>query len=179
MRALPEILARRPRARVLIVGGNGVSYGAAPADGQSWRTIFFDEVKDGLDRSRVHFVGKLAYPDFVRLLQLSAAHVYLTYPFVLSWSLLEAMSLACPIVASHTAPVAEVLEHERTGLLTDFFDPAALAAAVCRMLEDRDLASELGRGARAHVIEHYDLATRCLPAQLDWVRRLAAGFAAG
>jgi len=172
MRALPEILSRRPRARVILVGGNDVSYGARPPAGKSWRDIFLDEVRDRLDLSRVHFVGKLRYPDFVQLLQLSAAHVYLTYPFVLSWSLLEAMSVGCPIVASRTPPVEEALEHRENALLVDFFDRQGLADAVCTVLEDRRLADRLGAAARASVIANYDLRTRCLPAQLDWVSRL-------
>lgn len=172
MRALPEILSRRPRARVILVGGNDVSYGARPPAGKSWRDIFLDEVRDRLDLSRVHFVGKLRYPDFVQLLQLSAAHVYLTYPFVLSWSLLEAMSVGCPIVASQTAPVEEALEHRENALLFDFFDRRGLADAVCALLEDRALGERLGAAARTSVVERYDLHTRCLPAQLEWVRGL-------
>ncbi|MBK5915159.1 glycosyltransferase [Rhodocyclus purpureus] len=175
MRALPEILVRRPQARVIIVGGNEVSYGAAPPPGKTWRSIFFDEVRERIDASRVHFVGRIPYPDFVRLLQLSSAHVYLTYPFVLSWSLLEAMSVACPIVASRTPPVEEALADEETALLTDFFDPEALADAVCRLLADRALGQRLGSAARKVAVERYDLASRCLPAQIEWVRRLAAG----
>ncbi len=173
MRALPALLARRPRARVIIVGGNEVSYGAAPPAGTSWRQLFFDEVRERIDTRRVHFVGKLPYPDFVRLLQLSAAHVYLTYPFVLSWSLLEAMSVGCAIVASRTPPVEEVLEHGRTGLLVDFFDRDALTDSVCALLEDRSLAAKLGAAARAEVVDAYDLRTRCLPAQIAWVQALA------
>lgn len=172
MRALPEILARRPRARVILVGGNDVSYGARPPAGKTWRDIFLDEVRDRLDLGRVHFVGKLRYPDFVQLLQLSAAHVYLTYPFVLSWSLLEAMSVGCAIVASRTAPVEEALEHQENALLFDFFDRQGLADAVCALLEDRALGKRLGTAARASVVERYDLRTRCLPAQIEWVRGL-------
>jgi glycosyltransferase involved in cell wall biosynthesis len=177
MRALPELLRRRPRARVILVGGDGVSYGAAPSGpayaGRSWRQIFLDEVKETLDLSRVHFVGRLAYPDFVQLMQLSRVHVYLTYPFVLSWSLLEAMSIGCSIVASDTEPVREAIEDRTHGLLVDFFDQTALVDRVCELAEDRALASRLGAAARQHMIERYDLRTRCLPRQLDWVARVA------
>ena len=177
MRALPELLRRRPQARVILVGGDGVSYGAAPSGkgvpGRSWRQIFLDEVKDQLDLSRVHFVGRLAYPDFVQLMQLSRAHVYLTYPFVLSWSLLEAMSMGCAIVASDTAPVREVIEDGAQGLLVGFFDQARLVDRICEVLDDPALAARLGVAARERVVERYDLATRCLPAQLDWVRQVA------
>jgi glycosyltransferase involved in cell wall biosynthesis len=177
MRALPELLKRRPNARVLIVGGDGTSYGAAPAKGKTWRNIFLQEVQDQLDMSRVHFVGKLAYNDFVQLLQLSRVHVYLTYPFVLSWSLLESMSLQCAIVASRTAPVEEVIDHREHGLLVDFFDGKSLVDSVCELLDDETLRSRLGRQARQRAIERFDLNTHCLPAQLTWVDRLKAAGA--
>jgi len=177
MRALPELLRRRPKARVILVGGDGVSYGAAPSGvgmaGKSWRQIFLDEVKDQLDMSRVHFVGRINYPDFVQLLQLSRAHVYLTYPFVLSWSLMEAMSTGCAIVASDTPPVREVIEDREHGLLVDFFDQTGLVDRCCEVLDDRALAERLGTAARERILERYDLSTRCLPAQLDWVAKIA------
>lgn len=176
MRALPELLRQRPHAQVLLVGGDGVSYGAAPADGRSWRTVLTDEVRPHLpapDWARVHFVGRLPYPQFVALLQVSTVHTYLTYPFVLSWSLLEAMSLGCAVVASDTAPVREVITHGETGRLTDFFDPAALAHTVASLLGDPNERQRLGRAARAQVCQRYDLRRICLPAQMDWINRLA------
>jgi glycosyltransferase involved in cell wall biosynthesis len=172
MRALPEILARRPKARVLIVGGNDVSYGARPPEGQTWKDLFFAEVKDRLDQERVHFLGNIAYQYFVPLLQLSTVHVYLTYPFVLSWSLLEAMSAGCAIVASDTRPLHEAIKHGETGRLVNFFDPEALAMEVCDLLEQPEERSRLGSNARAFAREHYDLKTICLPRQLEWVEQL-------
>ena len=117
IRALPEILRRRPQARAVLVGGNGVSYGAAPPQGRTYRDIFLDEVKDQLDMSRVHFVGRIPYAAYLHLLQVSAVHVYLTYPFVLSWSLLEAMAVGCVVVGSATPPVEEVIRHGKNGIL--------------------------------------------------------------
>lgn len=175
MRALPEILRQRPQAQVLIVGGDEVSYGAAAPQGQSWKQIFLDEVKAGLDLSRVHFLGKIPYPQFVALLQVSRVHVYLTYPFVLSWSLLEAMSAGCAIVASDTQPLQEAIRDGDTGLLTDFFDPLALANKVCGLLDNAPLRQALGANARRFAEATYDLESICLPRQLDWVERLAAG----
>lgn len=172
MRALPELLRRRPKARVLIVGGDGTSYGAAPPPGQTWRNIFLDEVKTRLDMSRVHFVGKLAYSDFVQMLQLSRVHVYLTYPFVLSWSLLETMSAGGAIVASRTAPVEEVVTDKESGLLVDFFNHDELVDSICTLLDDPDLRERFGRAAREHVVRQYDLKTVCLPRQLEWVHGL-------
>lgn len=173
MRALPEILRQRPNARVIIVGGDDVSYGSKPPSGRKWKEIFLDEVRDELDMSRVHFVGKIAYPNFIKLLQLSTVRVYLTYPFVLSWSLLEAMSIGCAIVASNTAPVKEAIAHNETGRLVDFFDKEDLAAQVIDLLQDPIERERLGKAAREYAIKHYDLQSVCLPKQLEWVEMLA------
>ncbi|WP_375688216.1 glycosyltransferase family 4 protein [Pseudooceanicola sp. LIPI14-2-Ac024] len=177
MRALPALLRERPDAQVLIVGGDGVSYGATPPKGQSWKEIFRTEVWDDIPpeaRARVHFLGRIPYDRFTALLQVARVHVYLTYPFVLSWSLFEAMSCEAAIVASDTAPVREAIIHDDTGRLVDFFDRDALVAEVCALLDDPAARDRLGRAARAHVRAGYDLRTRCLPAQMDWVEGLAA-----
>lgn len=176
MRALPAILARRPRARVLIVGGDGVSYGARPKQGQTWKEIFAAEARAKIpaaDWARVYFLGRVPHRKFIALLQRSSLHVYLTYPFVLSWSLLEAMSVGCAIVASDTAPVREAIQHDQTGRLVDFFDVDALAAAVCALLDDEPARLRLGAAARAFARDHYDLQSVCLPRQLAWVEALA------
>lgn len=173
MRTLPEILRRRPRAQVVIVGGTETGYGAAPPAGKTWRDIFLAEVRDQLDLSRVHFLGRIAYPHFIALLQLSRVHVYLTYPFVLSWSLLEAMSAGCAIVASDTPPVREAIFHGETGRLTGFLDRQALADEVCGLLDDAGARARLGANARAFARANYDLHTVCLPRQLAWVEALA------
>jgi glycosyltransferase involved in cell wall biosynthesis len=186
MRALPDLLRRRPHARILLVGGDEVSYGSRPDPrryGQrSWRDIFAAEVRPAItddDWQRVHFLGKIAYPTFINLLQLSTVHVYLTYPFVLSWSLLEAMSIGCAIVASDTAPLREVINHDETGRLVDFFDHQALADAVIALLDDPAARQRLGDAARAFAIAHYDLHSHCLPRQLDWVQQLASSGPGG
>ncbi len=178
MRALPAILQARPNAQVVVIGGNDVSYGAAApaaADGQAqtWRDIYLNEVKDQLDLQRVHFVGKVPYKDFLHVLQVATVHVYLTYPFVLSWSLLEAMSAGCAIVASDTAPVREAIRHGETGQLVDFFDPAALAQQVIALCDNPTERARLGAQARAFAVENYDLETRCLPRQIEWVQALS------
>lgn len=172
MRALPEILARRPKARILIVGGDDVSYGARPPEGETWKEKFLAEVRDRLDMSRVHFLGNIPYQHFIPLLQLSTVHVYLTYPFVLSWSLLEAMSVGCAIVASDTAPLREAIKPGETGSLVNFFDSQALADEVCRLLEQPGERERLGVQARQFASEHYDLNRVCLPRQLAWVEAL-------
>jgi glycosyltransferase involved in cell wall biosynthesis len=176
MRALPAVLKRRPEAHVLIVGGDDVSYGSRPPEGGSWKQRFSDEVRPLMtdaEWNRIHFPGKIPWPRFVALLQLSTVHVYLTYPFVLSWSLLEAMSAGCAIVASDTAPVREVITHEETGHLVDFFDAASLAEEICTLLDNPEERQRLGTNGRSFVQKHYDLRTICLPGQIAWVRQLA------
>ncbi len=177
MRALPQLLKARPKAQVVIVGGEGHSYGAAPPKGQTWKQVFLDEVRDQVapdDWRRVHFVGKLPYPQFLKMLQVSRVHVYLTYPFVLSWSLLETMSIGAAIVASDTAPVREVITHDETGRLVDFFDQRALVAEICNLLEDDTARTRLGQAAREKIVKQYDLESICLPQQLAWIDQLAA-----
>lgn len=177
MRALPEILKRRPNARVLIVGGDDISYGARPSGGRKWKDIFAGEVRPQIpdaDWARVHFLGHVPYEHFIPLLQLSSVHVYLTYPFVLSWSLLEAMSAGCAIVASDTQPLREAILHDDTGRLVDFFDAPGLAGEICALLADPAARARLGANARAFAQANYDLKTVCLPRQLQWVRDLAA-----
>lgn len=169
MRALPAILRERPQAQVLIVGGDSVSYGSKAPEGKTWKQIYLDEVSAQLDLSRVHFLGQIPYPQFRQLLQISRLHVYLTYPFVLSWSLIEAMSAGCAIVASDTGPVREVINASETGRLVDFHDVAGLAAEVVRLLSRPEERERLGRAARALAIARYDLKTVCLPGQLAWV----------
>ena len=176
MRALPELLRRRPKARVLIVGGNDVSYGARPLGGQTWKDIFIAEVRKSIPDehwARVHFLGLVPHNLFTALQQLSSVHVYLTYPFVLSWSLLEAMSCGCAIVASDTQPLREAIEHDRTGRLVDFFDGQALVREICDLLDRPSERARLGNAARDFARHRYDLNTVCLPGQVAWVERLA------
>ncbi len=147
MRALPRLLAERRDLRVVLVGGDGVSYGARLAHG-TWREHMLRELGDRIDPARVHFVGKLPYDDYRRLLQRSDAHVYLTYPFVLSWSLRESLACGCAVVASDTAPVREFIKHRRQGLLVPFHAPDKLARAILELLEDRELSDKLRENAR-------------------------------
>lgn len=175
MRALPEVLRRRPKARILIVGGDGVSYGARPEAGKTWKDIYIEEVRTSIpdaDWRRVHFLGNVSYKHFIALLQLSTVHVYLTYPFVLSWSLLESMSAGCAVIGSDTAPVREVIRPNQTGRLVDFFDTGALASEICLLLDEPHTRAVLGRNARIFAKTNYDLSAVCLPKQLEWVEAL-------
>jgi glycosyltransferase involved in cell wall biosynthesis len=149
MRALARLQQRHATAQAVIVGGDEVSYGKRPKDATCWREKMIREVQ--LDPARTHFLGRVPRAQYIKVLQVAAAHTYLTYPFVLSWSLLEAMACAAPVVASATAPVLEVVEHERNGLVVDFFDAHALADALERMLGDAALRARLGLAARQAV----------------------------
>jgi len=139
------------------------------------RDIFFDEVKGQFatdDLNRVHFLGHIPYHHFIQLLQLSSVHVYLTYPFILSRSLLEAMSVGCAIIASDTQPVREAIRHDQTGRMLSYFDPPALADGVCDLLDKPEERARLGAAARTFAKTTYDLKMVCLPRQMEWVREL-------
>ena len=168
MRALPGVLARRPKAHVAIVGGDGVSYGRPPIEAATWRERMLAELGDSLDLRRVHFLGFLSYPHYLTLLQASAVHCYLTYPFILSWSLVEAMAAGCRILASRTAPVEEVIESGANGQLVDFFDASAWADAIVDALGRRRRRNDrLRAAARRSAVERFDLQSVTLPRYLD------------
>ena len=172
MRALPKILERRPNARALIIGGNEISYGRKSDQPGGFRAQMEQEVGDDIDWSRVHFLGRVPYDIFINVLQLTRCHIYLTVPFVLSWSLLEAMAVEATVVASDTAPVREVVEDGKTGLLVDFFSPDALAEKVVEVLGREDNYREIGQAARQHVVERYDFRKECLPNYVRYATEL-------
>lgn len=172
MRALPDILAARPNARVLIIGGNDVSYGAKSKKPGGLRGEMEAEVGDRVDWSRVHFLGQVPYEDYQKIIQLSRCHIYMTMPFVLSWSLLETMSMEATIVASDVEPVREAMTHGETGLLVDFHDPAALARQVIEVLKRPEDFAHLGPAARKHVIAEYDFLSKCLPEHISEMNAL-------
>jgi glycosyltransferase involved in cell wall biosynthesis len=162
MRALPRILAQRPNAEVVILGGDGTSYGAAAPAGMTWKSLFLREVKSRIDRSRVHFLGRVSYETYLRVLQVSTAHVYLTYPFVLSWSMLEAMSAGCVVIGSDTPPVREMIDGNN-GILVPFFDIEQLSDRVVDVLENRERYRPMREAARQFVTANFDADTICVP----------------
>lgn len=169
MRALPEVMRARPKAQIVLIGGDGVSYGSKPADAESWKAKLLAELGDHLDLSRVHFLGRVDYPSYLSLLQLTRVHCYLTIPFVLSWSLTEAMAAGCQIVASDTAPVRELIQDGENGRLVDYFDQAGLSAALIKALAGDPEAPRLQEAARRTILEQYDFRTKSLPQLIDWV----------
>jgi glycosyltransferase involved in cell wall biosynthesis len=168
MRALPRVLAARPRARIVIVGDDGVSYGVPPRKHPTWKAALLDELKGRIDERRVLFLGRLPYADYLRVLQISSAHVYLTYPFVLSWSLLEAMSVGCLVIGSDTAPVREMIDGDN-GLLAPMFDPAALADAIVGALADPNAHAIRRVRARNFVRDKFDARGVCTPELIAWI----------
>lgn len=175
MRALPELQRRRPRLHALIVGGDDVSYGLPPGDGRCWREALLAEVGHRLDFDRIHFLGRLPYQSYLKVLQVSSVHVYLTYPFILGWSMMEAMAAGCAVVGSRTPPVQEMIDDGVTGYLADFLSPDAIADTVCRVLEHPDRRREVGARARELIVSRYDLNRVCLPQQIALLRQVASG----
>lgn len=170
IRALPALLAARPNAQVLVVGGDEVSYGRAPEAGKTWRETMLAEI--AFDASRVHFLGKLPYARYLEVLQISALHIYLTRPFVLSWSCVEAMAAGCLVLASATPPVEEFIAHGQNGFLVDFHSPTAIAGKAAALLEAAGDLVPIRRAARATALERCALSV-CLPRQEQLVARLA------
>ena len=173
MRALPRILQERPNAQVVIVGGDEVSYGAKPKEGGSWREVMLSEV--GPLPDRVHFTGRIPYDAYLSLLQVSSVHLYLTYPFVLSWSMLEAMAAGAFVVGSNTPPVAEVIEDGVNGWLVDFFDTEQMAVRVTEALATSRDEAALRAAARQTVISRYDL-NACLSAQKELIHEAVTTY---
>lgn len=159
MRALPAIQREHKTAHTVIIGGDDVSYGRKPEGAKHWRAKMLREVGPQLDPARTHFLGKVPYEGYKRVLQVSAVHTYLTYPFVLSWSMLEAMATGCLVIGSDTAPVGEVLKDGINGQLVRPFDLCALAGATLQGLASRGGAASALRGkAAATVNGHYSIA---------------------
>jgi glycosyltransferase involved in cell wall biosynthesis len=173
MEALALLQRRRPKLYAVIVGADETHYGRPAANGRGHREPTLAAIPS-LDRARIHFRGFLPTQAYRDVLRAAQVHVYLTVPFVLSWSLLDAMATGCAIVGSDTAPVREVIRDGRTGLLAEMRSPQAIAAAIERLLDDRAMAARLGLAARQHVLDRYALSI-LLPQQRALVASLAAG----
>jgi glycosyltransferase involved in cell wall biosynthesis len=154
MRALPALMKARKDLKVVIIGGDGVSYGGPPRQGGIWREVMMKEVGAGIDPKRVVFPGRVRYPVYLAALRRSDAHVYLTYPFVASWSLRESLAIGCPVIGSDTDPVREFITSGQNGLLTSCLDPGRLAETILHLIDDRKLTRTLRENARAYAEAH-------------------------
>ena len=164
---------KRPQCHFVIVGQDRVAYGKNLPDDKTYKSAMLE--KFSLDLSRVHFTGLLPYDEYLQVLQASSVHIYLTRPFVLSWSMLEALATGCLIVASDTAPVTEVIENNVNGLLVDFFDPQQICDRVIEALDNREKMANIRTNARESILENYDLA-KLLPQHLEWVKDSASVY---
>ena len=176
MAAFAEVQRRRPRAHVVVVGEDRVAYGRRLPDGDTWRNRMLKEID--FDPERLHFTGRLPRDQYRDVLRASSAHVYLTVPFVLSWSMIEAMSAGCLLIASDTEPVREVVRDGDNGLLVDFFDTAALAERICDALERPGDFAHLREGARRTAVERY-AAAKLVPRRARLLEAVADGLMDG
>jgi glycosyltransferase involved in cell wall biosynthesis len=175
MRALPEALRRRPRAHAVVVGGDGISYGDHPPYGGTYREMLLAELGERLDRDRVHFLGQVPKETYLKVLQVSAVHVHFTYPFVLSWSVLEAMACGCLVLGSANAPLDHVIRDGHNGLLVDAFRPQEVCERIEAVLAHPDRMQAARDAARAHVVQDFDLKTVTLPRWVDLLSAMAGG----
>jgi glycosyltransferase involved in cell wall biosynthesis len=174
MEAVALIQQQHPKCHVIIAGDDRVAYGRSLPNGKTYKQLMLEKLS--LDLSRIHFTGSLPYDQYLQVLQASSAHIYLTYPFVLSWSMLEAMSTGCVVIGSRTAPVQELIKDGMNGLLVDFFSPEQIAEQVTEVLDYPDRFSSIRHNARETILKHYDL-RMLLPQHVQWVQQRVRSFA--
>lgn len=168
MQAIEKLLKKRPKAHVIIAGADAVCYSPTLSEG-TYKELMIQKLD--LDMNRIHFVGTLPFDYYIKLLQISSVHVYLTYPYVLSWSILNAMSTGCCVVASNTAPILEVIKDNYNGLLVDFFDVEGLVKKIEFALDNKDKMKKIRHNARQTIIENYSL-KKLLPQHIDYIKSL-------
>ena len=172
MRMLAILQRFRPNMHTIIVGGEKESYGRPPLSGLSWKQELLKELNGYLDLSRIHFVGQISHSVLHDLFRVSSCHIYLTYPFVLSWSMLEAMACGAIVIGSNTEPVREVIRNGENGILVDFFDTEAMAKTIASVLSKPDAYQHMRSAARQTIIDSYELNSICLPRQIEMINRL-------
>lgn len=171
MEAAKKILDKRQNAHIVIAGYDNAFYGPK-LQGESYKENMLKKLE--IDMSRVHFVEVLPYDEYIKLLQISSAHIYLTYPFILSWSFLEAMSTGCCIIASNTEPVREVMTDNYNGLLVNFFDVEGLVNKIIYAVDNKEKMQAIRNNARKTVVENYDIKV-VLPKYIDLLNNLKTG----
>lgn len=172
MDAVAILQKRHPKAHFVIAGDDVICYGQKLASG-SYKEIMLKKLN--LNMNKVHFVGTLPYEDYLNLLQISSAHIYLTYPYVLSWSFLEAMAAGCCIIASNTEPVLEFMEDNKNGLLVDMRNIQQIVGKVEYALKNQDKVQEIRDNARQTIVDNYALKD-LLPKQIDFLKNLALKY---
>jgi glycosyltransferase involved in cell wall biosynthesis len=169
MRALPRIMRELPHVEIVVIGSEHSYYGSSPPAGSTWQSIFLHEVEAQIDPKRIHFTGRLPHDAYLSALQVSSAHVYLTYPFVLSWSFIESLSVGCMVVGSDTAPVREVIDGQN-GILVPFFDSEQIAENIVDAVQHPRKFDNMRAAARQTAVERFDLEKVCLPSMIDAIR---------
>lgn len=169
MKAAEALLKKRPNLQIVIGGEDRVCYGSQLAN-TTYKKMMLEQLD--LDMDRVHFVGSLPFNEYVKLLQISSAHVYLTYPFVASWSLLDAMSCGCPIVASSTEPVMEFIEDGKNGFLFDFYSTSGQVEKIEYVLDNKEMVEPVRQAARKTIVDNYNLKD-LLPKHIEFIKSVA------
>lgn len=172
MRLLPKMQALRPNAKIIIIGGEEVSYTFPHASGKTWKQLMIEEVQVQADWSCVFFLGKIPYQNLLEIFSITSLHLYWTVPFVLSWSMLEAMACEAPILASRTPPVEEFIEEGDNGYMFDFFSDEEFLERFEMLMADDALRAKLGKQARQFIVENYDLHSVCLPKHVELIEQL-------
>ena len=169
LEAASKVVRKRPDALFVFVGGDGASYGTPPPGGVSWKEHLLASLD--IPKDSIIFPGVVPHPVLRQLFQISAAHLYLTYPFVLSWSVLEAMACGALVIASDTAPVREVIGSGRNGILVPFFDTDALAESILEALKSPDSFAELRIAARRTIEQRFRL-DECIASQTALIGKM-------
>ena len=157
MKAAKIICDREPNVIFLVIGTDRIAYGGDESytAGKSFKEWVLGQDKYDLDR--IKFIGRLPMDELGRTLAASDLHIYLTVPFVLSWSMMDAMSCGAVVLASDTSPVKEMIRDGENGLLADFFNPEAFADKACEVLRDPDAFRHVGQAAERMITEQYSL----------------------
>ncbi|MCF6314649.1 MAG: glycosyltransferase family 4 protein [Verrucomicrobiales bacterium] len=167
MRAIAKLQRSHPNLHAIVVGDDRVVYGRQRNDGKSWKDEMLSTLQ--LDETRIHFPGKLPHDELRQVYQASSAHVYLTRPFILSWSMMEAMASGCLVIAADVPTTTEIITDYQTGLLVDFFDSDAIAAKIEEAIQDSKQIKTIRQNARQHIIDHYSL-KNTLANHLSWIK---------
>lgn len=172
MQAAEIVLKKRPKAHIVVAGTDASFYSPQAVKG-TYKTELLKKLD--LDMDRIHFIGVLSFYDFINFLQISSAHIYSTVPYVLSWSILNAMACGCCVVASNTAPVQEVIKDNHNGLLFDFFDVNQLVEkveyALDSQIKNKEKMQEIRKNARQTVLDNYAL-EKVVPQQFNLLNAL-------